>query len=141
MNEKLTHTRQEMAQQGPQAPPAPVTVLILLIAVFMLALAGLLRLVQLRSAGATLAPPVAALAAAGEHAYYQYAYYRQTASRLAALICGAGTIRYRPLLWLGNADIRIRNQRADGRREHALRCPTARQMTPAARRQSSPTTL
>jgi hypothetical protein len=90
MNQKLTHSQQEMAQQGPQEPPAPVTVAILLIAVSMLALAGLLRLVQLRSAGDTLAP-VAALAATGENAHLwqtapeeEYAFYTERYWQMAA---------------------------------------------------------
>ena len=91
MNEKMVLPHQDRSQPGPEAPPAPVTVLILFIAVFMLALAGLLRLIQLHGGGDALAPPVAALAAAGDFAYLwqtapeqEYAFYTERYWQMAA---------------------------------------------------------
>jgi hypothetical protein len=91
MNEKMVLPHQDRSQPGPEAPPAPVTVLILFIAVFMLALAGLLRLLQLHGGSDALSPPVAALAAVGENAFLwqtapgdEYAFYTERYWHMAA---------------------------------------------------------
>jgi 3-oxoacyl-ACP reductase-like protein len=88
MNNRTLFTELDGLDGRPEAPPAPVSVAIVLIAVMLLALAGIIRLAQLRGSGELLARFVAPPATAGDYAYYTDRYWQAAAAREA--VRGAG---------------------------------------------------
>jgi hypothetical protein len=88
MNNRTLLTELDGLEGRPEAPPAPVSVAIVLIAVIMLALAGIIRLAQLRGSGEMLARFVAPPVTEGEFAYYTERYWQAAAAREA--VRGAG---------------------------------------------------
>jgi hypothetical protein len=95
MNNRTLFTELDGLDGRPEAPPAPVTVLILLVVVVMLALAGIIRLAQLRGSGELLARFVAPPATSGDYAYggiaaYTERYWQAAAARESGRQASAG---------------------------------------------------